>query len=120
MHKVLTRKIEELIKPIHNKKNLNTYGSMNYKRSKINLNVMPLNSFTLISNKQFGSKSSRFGRHENYYGKKTLHHKGGGIAPRKGCDSQLKGQESDGNIIRDQAISNGFPIKSKLLKWIMG
>ncbi len=81
---------------------------------------MPLNSSTLILNKWFGSKSYKFGRHENYYGKKTFHRKDGGIAPRRGCDSQLEGQESDGNIIRDQAISNGFPIKSKLLKWIMG
>jgi hypothetical protein len=36
-----------------------------------------------------------------------------------GCDSKL-GHEIDGNVIRDQAISNGFPIKIKLLKWVMG
>lgn len=114
------RKIEELIKTTSfTINNLNTYVSINYKHSKINMNVMPLNSFTLVSNKQFGSKSSRFGRHENYCGRKTLHCKGGGTTPRRGCDSKL-GQESDGNILRDQAISNGFIIKSKLLKWVMG
>jgi len=52
---------------------------------------MPLNSSTLILNKWFGSKSYKFGRHENYYGNKTFHCKDGGIAPRRGCDSQLEG-----------------------------
>jgi hypothetical protein len=92
MHKVLTRKIEELIKQTSfTINNLNTYVSINYKHSKININVMPLNSSTLILNKWFGSKSYKFGRHENYYGKKTFHRKDGGIAPRRGCDSQLEG-----------------------------
>jgi hypothetical protein len=46
------KKIEELIKPtIFTIKNLNIYVSINYKCSTINLNVMPLNSFTLVSNK---------------------------------------------------------------------
>jgi hypothetical protein len=45
-------KKEKLIKPTSfTINNLNTYVSINYKRSKINMNVMPLNSFTLVSNK---------------------------------------------------------------------
>ncbi len=45
------RKIKELIKPTNfTINNLNTYVSINYKCSKINMNIMPLNSFTLVSN----------------------------------------------------------------------
>jgi hypothetical protein len=45
------KKIKELIKPTNfTINNLNTYVSINYKRSKINMNIMPLNSFTLVSN----------------------------------------------------------------------
>jgi hypothetical protein len=61
--------------------------------------------------------------YKSYHGKGTFHHKGGGFGTfwnilRGVREAHSNIWENDGNIVGDHVISNGSPIKGRLLKWV--
>jgi len=72
------------------------------------MNVTSPCSSTSISHKQFGSKKIGSKGHGSYHGKRTFHHRGGGIASIKCQECHLEKWESDENTTRDQVIYDYF------------
>jgi hypothetical protein len=111
------KNIENMIKPINFIiNNLDTPPLMTYKRSKININTA-LGATTSTLNKQPTARS-RSSSHTNTCNRSSFHNKGGSIIPIRGS-SNIFNQRSIENIsIKDNAYTNGFPIKASLLNWI--
>ncbi len=95
--------------------NLDTPLHISYKRLKININT-PLGSTTSTLKEQ-PTTSSRSNGCTNTCNRSSFHNRGGSIIPIRGSSNIFNQRNNENISIKDNAYTNGSPIKTSLLNW---